>query len=149
MTSITETQAAAPVARACPPSAVVDQIVRWEAVQAGDLVLWDGELWPVEWNIPYSKQAGMRLIMLPCLPVAGVIPCGTYAAVRRYTEGISEDDSLILAALDEAADDRDERASRVCFDCTETGDGPCPDQREHLDRASQYRELRDRREAGR
>src|SRR5579859_6170136 len=34
---------AAPPA-ACPPSAVVDQIVRWDEVRDGDLVLWAGEL---------------------------------------------------------------------------------------------------------
>jgi hypothetical protein len=60
-----------------------------------------------------------------------------------------EGDALVIAALDEAAGDRENRAGTTCTNCTYMGDGPCPDQREHLERAAEYRAERDRREAGR
>ena len=62
---------------------------------------------------------------------------------------LSERDAIVIAALDEAAADREYRASTACTDCTYTGDGPCPDQREHAGRAAEYRAERDRLEAGR
>lgn len=51
--------------------------------------------------------------------------------------------SLAAPAFDEAAADRDHRAEIHCFDCTWTGEGPCPDQREHAQRAGEYRQARD------
>jgi hypothetical protein len=144
MTTTTETTAT----RTCPPSAAVDMIVPWPDVQPGELVLWDGELQPVEQNLAWAEDASVRIVKLAG-EVSHVIPCGTYAAVRRYTEGISDRDALVIAALDEAAADREYRASTACTDCTYAGDGPCPDQREHAERAAEYRAERDRREAGR
>ena len=61
----------------------------------------------------------------------------------------AEREALVIAALDEAAADREYRASTVCTVCAYTGDGPCPDQREHAGRAAEYRAERDRLEAGR
>lgn len=144
MTTTEETSTAI----ACPPSAVVDQIVPWPDVQPGELVLWDGELCPVERNLAYAGDPRIRLITLAGGAVE-MIPVGTYAAVRRYTEGRSDDDALILAALAEAAADRTERAAAYCQMCGEMEGERCMDCLDHLDRASQYRDLRDRLEAGR
>lgn len=65
------------------------------------------------------------------------------------TEGISERDALVLAALDEAAENREYRASESCHACATADSGMCPEHRGHLDMAEQYRAERDRREAGR
>lgn len=58
---------------------------------------------------------------------------------------------LIFAALDEAAEDRAERAKPSgCPECAVLVPGVfCPEHQQHLVRASQYRDLRDRLEAGR
>ena len=71
--------------RACPPSAVVDQIVPWPDVREGELVVWDGEFRLVTRLIDY---AGVPLMWFDYSKHGpGVIPCGSYAAVRRYVEG--------------------------------------------------------------
>lgn len=63
-------------------------------------------------------------------------------------------DALVIAALDEAADTRDERArGSGCPACAvqdymQRGT-QCDEHREHADRAAEYRAERDRREAGR
>jgi hypothetical protein len=71
-------------APACPPSSVVDQIIPWADVRTGDLVLWDGEF-------RYAEMTGylghQRAVLLDGESGVGTIPCGTYAAVRRYVEG--------------------------------------------------------------
>lgn len=164
----TETQASAPAVRACPPSDVVDQIVPWDQVLAGDLVLWDGELVPVESNEPYSTDDTLRLVRLAGDVMPGCIPCGRYAAVRRYSEGLititTRQAQTAAAGLDEAADDRAERARESgCKDCAEATlaaeeagqldvfraderdpyAGLCDGHREHVQRAGEYRELRD------
>lgn len=147
MTTTTETT----TTRTCPPSAVVDQIVPWLAVQPGEVVLWDGEFRHVEHINPMDY--GNPAFVLDGDTHNGTIPVGDYAAVRRYTEGsvtlTAAETALAAAALDEAAEDRYERARASCPDCTYTGDGMCTGQREHAERASEYRELRDRLEAGR
>lgn len=133
--------------RTCPPSAVADMIIRWDEVREGDAVLHNGHLSPVEqWHLHVNRPDLYVTVRIDGL--WSTVQRDWLTAVRRYSES-SDDDELILAALDEAAEDRTERASRWCTDCTETGEGPCADQRDHLDRASQYRELRDRLEAGR
>jgi hypothetical protein len=163
--------------RTCPPSAVVDMIVRWQDVQAGDLVVLDDCLIVAERVEVYQSPWGDGTTF-PQVNIYQRLDNGhlvsserhgdRYTAVRRYTEG-TDDDALILAALDEAAEDRTERAGAYCDDCVqatlaaeERGDldvfragdrdkyaGLCDSHREDLDRASQYRELRDRLEAGR
>ena len=69
----------------CPPSAVVDMIVEWEDAAVGDLVLQAGEFQVIARKADYDGEpvlwfeggdSGM-----------GTIPCGTYAAVRRYDVG--------------------------------------------------------------
>lgn len=83
--SLLATETPSTQAGACPPSAVADMIVPWPEVLAGDLLVWDGEFRRVE-----------RVEPMKCVDVlayvldgehAGIIPAGTYAAVRRYTEG--------------------------------------------------------------
>lgn len=69
----------------CPPSSVVDMIVCWPKVREGDLVLWDGEFRLVERINPMDD--GNHAVVLDDGPLGGVIPVGTYAAVRRYVEG--------------------------------------------------------------
>ena len=70
----------------CPPSAVADKILPWSEVREGDLVLWDGEFRLVAWNSPVSDAEPLRIVLLADENHV-VIPCGTYAAVRRYVEG--------------------------------------------------------------
>lgn len=148
MTTTTET-----TTRTCPPSAVADQIVPWHEVREGDAVLFMGHLRQLVATWPAMLDSAPDVVGVRLLDGGDTqdfhVVSSHLTAVRRYTEGSDEDQALILAALDEAAEDRTERAGRFCSDCTETGDGPCADQREHLDRASEYRELRDRLEAGR
>lgn len=146
----TETQTPA-TTRTCPPSAVVDMIVPYGDVRAGDLTLhddqlivaenvnaytdtWQGHEWP-RVDITYLGENGMRFTF--------EAHADRYTAVRRYTEGISERDALVVAALDEAAADRDKRARFARHE------GRTDEEREHRDMASQYRVERDRREAGR
>lgn len=137
--------------RTCPPSDVADMIVPWPEVQSADLVLWDGEFRCIERINPMDY--GNPAFVLDGDTHNGTIPCGTHAAVRRYTES-GDDDALILAALDEAADDRDERArGSGCPACAvrhymQRGT-QCDEHREHAERASEYRALRDQLEAGR
>jgi hypothetical protein len=143
MTATTETTAT----RTCPPSAVVDMILRWDEVREGDAVLHSGHLSPVEqWHLHVNRPDLYVTVRIDGL--WSTVQRDWLTAVRRYSES-SDDDALILAALDEAAADREYRASTACTDCTYTGDGPCPDQREHNERAAEYRAERDRREAGR
>jgi hypothetical protein len=69
----------------CLPSAVHDQILHWSAVQEGELVVWDGELRLVTRLIDYG---GVPLMWFDySVSGPGVLPCGSYAAVRRYVEG--------------------------------------------------------------
>ena len=149
MTTTTEPS----TATACPPSAVVDQIARWEDVQPGDLVLDKGEfVLARERDDSYSEPAYVGFFI-------GEYWGGLerwmwrrrdhYTAVRRYTEGISDRDALVIAALDEAAADRDARAHEYCVPCGESAVGMCPEHQGHLDRASEYRAERERLEAGR
>lgn len=71
--------------RTCPPSAVVDQIIPWPDVREGDLVLWDGEFRLITGLVDWD---GEPLMWFDCGKAGpGVLPCGTYAAVRRYQEG--------------------------------------------------------------
>lgn len=74
---------------ACPPSSVVDMIVPWEDVLEGDLMLWDGELRPIERIAPYGQRdQGVWAVEFADIPGEVCIPAGTYAGVRRYiTEG--------------------------------------------------------------
>jgi hypothetical protein len=72
-------------APACPPSSVVDLIVTWPDVQEGDLVLWDGELRLLTRLIDYDGDPLMWFDGSKFGP--GVLPCGTYAAVKRYQTG--------------------------------------------------------------
>jgi hypothetical protein len=67
---------------ACPPSAVHDMIVTFTEVREGDLILWDGEFRLAEriWVMDHGNPA----IVLDGGSIGGIIPCGTYAAVRRY-----------------------------------------------------------------
>lgn len=69
----------------CPPSATADKIVTWAEVREGDLVLWDGEFCLVSRLIDYEGEPLMWFDGGKSGP--GTIPCGTYAAVRRYVEG--------------------------------------------------------------
>jgi len=69
----------------CPPSAVHDQIVPWSEVREGDLVVWDGEFCLLTHLMDYDGEPLMWFDGSKHGP--GVIPCGTYAAVRRYVEG--------------------------------------------------------------
>jgi hypothetical protein len=71
-------------APACPPSSVVDQIIPWADVRTGDLVLWDGEFRYAEMTGYLGHQCA---VLLDGESGVGTIPCGTYAAVRRYVEG--------------------------------------------------------------
>jgi hypothetical protein len=64
---------------------VADQIIPWPDVKPGDLVLWDGELVPVEWNEPLPGHPDRQLVMLADGGPA-TISVGTHAAVRRYVE---------------------------------------------------------------
>lgn len=132
--------------RTCPPSAVADMIVAWPDVQPGDVVLWDGEFRSVEHINPMDY--GNPAFVLDGDEHNGTIPVGTYTAVRRYTEGTSERDALVIAALDEAAEERAYRASEFCHACPTADSGMCEEHRGHLDMAEQYRAERDRREAG-
>ena len=56
---------------------------------------------------------------------------GLLVIVEQMDAALAERNALVLAALDEAAADRDYRASTPCTDCTYTGDGPCAEHREH------------------
>lgn len=145
MTTTTETTAT----RTCPPSDVADMIVPWPDVQPGEAVLWDGEFRCVE-RI-YPMDYGNPAFVLDGDTHNGTIPVGTYATVRRYTEGSTDEDALVLAALDEAADDRIERAKPSgCPECAVLNPGSlCPEHGEHFARAQKYWALRDQLEAGR
>ena len=69
----------------CPPSSVADAIVPWPEVREGDLVVWDGEFRLITRMIGF---VGEPLMWFDGSKAgAGTIPCGTYAAVRRYVEG--------------------------------------------------------------
>ena len=63
---------------------VADQIVPWPDVKPGDLVLWDGELSPVEQIHPMDH--GNPAVVIEGEAPGGCIPIGTHAAVRRYVE---------------------------------------------------------------
>ena len=63
---------------------VADQIVPWPDVKAGDLVLWDGELSPVERIHPMDH--GNPAVVIEGEAPGGCIPLGTHAAVRRYVQ---------------------------------------------------------------
>jgi hypothetical protein len=80
---MTTTPAQAP--GTCPPSAVVDQIIPWAEVREGDLVLWNGELRLITRLIDYDGEPLMWFD--GSKTGGGVLPCGNYAAVRRYAEG--------------------------------------------------------------
>jgi hypothetical protein len=67
---------------ACPPSAVADQILPWQEVQEGDLVVWDGEFRLITRLIDYDGEPLMWFD--GSKTGGGVIPAGTYAGVRRY-----------------------------------------------------------------
>lgn len=72
----------------CPPSSVVDQIVHWDEVREGDLMLWDGDFRPVNRIAPYGvRDQGVWAVEFTDIPGEVCIPVGTYAAVRRYVEG--------------------------------------------------------------
>ena len=66
-------------------------------------------------------------------------------------EGVSEREALVIAALDEAAADRIERAKPAgCPGCAVLSPGTlCPEHGEHFSRAQAYWAERDRLEAGR
>ena len=69
----------------CPPSAVVDMILPWSEVSEGDLILWHGEIRPVERVAPYGRRdEGVWAVGFSDVPGEVCIPVGTYAAVRRY-----------------------------------------------------------------
>ena len=70
---------------ASPRCEVVDLIILWGEVQEGDLLLWDGEFRCVE-HISYLAN-GSHAVALDGESWRGIIPAGTYAAVRRYLEG--------------------------------------------------------------
>ena len=134
-------------------------IIPWREVTAADLVVLDGVLTTPErvhlYEDIWNRETGETFIRVDVSHRLGnghLVTCeqrgDSLTAVRRYTEGTSERDALVIAALDEAAADREYRASTACTDCTYTGDGSCPDQREHAGRAAEYRAERDRREAG-
>lgn len=76
----------APAGTICPPSDVVNLIIPWADVAAGDLVLFDGEFCLVTHK---ADCAGRPLFWLEGSDAGngGVLPAGTYAAVRRYVEG--------------------------------------------------------------
>jgi hypothetical protein len=63
----------------------VDQIIPWGSVREGDLVVWDGEFRYVEHINPMDY--GNPAIVLDGDQPGGIIPAGTYAAVRRYVGG--------------------------------------------------------------
>lgn len=50
---------------------------------------------------------------------------------------------VLLAALDEAADERVERVSSACADCARSLEGRCMDHETDLERAAEYRRTRD------
>jgi hypothetical protein len=66
----------------CPPSAVHDQILPWLEVAEGDLVVWDGEFRLITRLISYCGEPLMWFDGSKA--GGGVVPCGTYVAVRRY-----------------------------------------------------------------
>jgi hypothetical protein len=66
----------------CPPSAVHDQILPWSDVRDGDLIVWDGEFRLVVGISP--MDSGNDAMVFDAEHPGGIIPCGTYAAVRRY-----------------------------------------------------------------
>jgi hypothetical protein len=70
--------------RTCPPSALHDQILPWSDVREGDLIVWDGEFRLITCMFDY---AGKPMMWFDGSKVGGVVPCGTYAAVRRYDTG--------------------------------------------------------------
>jgi hypothetical protein len=150
----TQTPAPAQPVTTCPPSDVHDMIVRWSDVTAADLVVLDGVLITRErvhvYKDIWNRETGETFIRVDVSHRLGnghLVTCEQrgdhYTAVRRYTEGISERDALVLAALDEAAADRDERARYARHE------GRTDEEREHAGRAAQFRAERDRREAGR
>ena len=140
--------------RTCPPSAVVDMIIPWREVTAADLVVLDGVLTTPErvhlYEDIWNRETGETFIRVDVSHRLGnghLVTCeqrgDSLTAVRRYTEGTSERDALVIAALDEAAADRDERARDA------RQKGRTEEEREHLDTAGQYRAKRDELEAGR
>jgi hypothetical protein len=170
----------------CPPSSVVDMIVYWDEVRAGDLVLWDGSLRVIEsWMLHASRPDLYVCVRLDGLGLPVQCLRESCTAVRRYTEGPSEAGELraelarqlqatrdvddlrmteigelrarlrtlglrsdedwanLIAALDEAADDRSNRAGTGCRDCAESPQRHCEGCQDLLDTAGEYRELRD------
>lgn len=141
MTS-TQTPTPAQPVTTCPPSDVRDQIVRWDKVKAGDLVLWKGDFAVAqERDDSYGDPAfliGGRWVWPPHTDLV---------AVRRYTEGLvtitARTAQLAASALDENADDRSDRAGTACRDCAEAPGRYCEGCQDLLDTAGEYRELRD------
>lgn len=75
-------------ATTCEPPAVVDQIITWGEVQAGDLVLWDGEMHYVEQRHLHTSRPDIKV----AFRLEGVGMWQTFllehcAAVRRYVTG--------------------------------------------------------------
>jgi hypothetical protein len=82
MTATTDTPAGTTTIGQFPASSVCDQIVEWTEVREGDLVVWDGEFHVITRMLDYNGQPLMWFDGSVVGP--GTLPCGTYAAVRRY-----------------------------------------------------------------
>jgi hypothetical protein len=76
----------APAPSVCPPSAVVDQIIPWEELRGGDLVLYKGDLIVAE---KVSRTQGLTSFaaILPLDREVQIYQLSDYVAVRRYVEG--------------------------------------------------------------
>jgi hypothetical protein len=70
----------------CPPSAVVDQILPWSDIEAGNLVLFEGGLHLLVKAHMGATFGRVRLVRGGETQDAHVTP-GALTAVRRYMEG--------------------------------------------------------------
>lgn len=87
MTTTTEHAPKPPTVR-CEPPAVVDQIITWGGVQAGDLVLWDGEMRCVEQRMMHTLRPDIKVsFRLEGVGMWQTFLLGHYTAVRRYVTG--------------------------------------------------------------
>ena len=75
----------------CPPSAVADQIVPWDEVVAGDLVLWEGTLRLVEKRMLHVRRPDiMATFRLSGVGLWQSVRLDDLTGVRRYVEPATE-----------------------------------------------------------
>jgi hypothetical protein len=94
---------------------------------------------------PTSQHRGWSVMIADCssTPDLTCIDAADLLRARVLRELISTLRPLLLAALDDAIEDRLERADGYCYDCGASENGRCATHQDDLDRAAEYRRTYD------